>query len=225
MTERKMGSEMGEHPDLTEEVTRWVTEVSRIPVWAKMTPNITNIKEPSLAAVRGGAVGISAINTILSVIGVDLKTLRPMPTVEGYTVPGGYSSQAVKPIALRMVSQLALGMPEGTSLSGIGGIERSHDAIEFFLLGASTVQICTGVMLHGVKMIDELKEGLEKFLVDKGFSSVQEIVGKSLSYFSTHMELVQKMKAAKRTKAGEASRDNEWAQKDITEKTAELTSN
>jgi dihydroorotate dehydrogenase subfamily 1 len=225
MTERKMGSEMGEHPDLTEEVTRWVTEVSRIPVWAKMTPNITNIKEPSLAAVRGGAVGISAINTILSVIGVDLKTLRPMPTVEGYTVPGGYSSQAVKPIALRMVSQLALGMPEGVSLSGIGGIERSHDAIEFFLLGASTVQICTGVMLHGVKMIDELKEGLEKFLVDKGFSSVQEIVGKSLSYFSTHMELVQKMKAAKRTKAGEASRDNEWAQKDITEKTAELTSN
>ena len=225
MTERKMGSEMGEHPDLTEEVTRWVTEVSRIPVWAKMTPNITNIKESSLAAVRGGAVGISAINTILSVIGVDLKTLRPMPTVEGYTVPGGYSSQAVKPIALRMVSQLALGIPDGVSVSGIGGIERSHDAIEFFLLGASTVQICTGVMLHGVKMIDELKEGLETFLVDKGFTSVQEIIGKSLSYFSTHMELVQKMKAAKRTKAGEASRDNEWAQKDITEKTAELTSN
>ena len=62
MTERKMGSEMGEHPDLCEEVTGWVTEVSNIPVWAKMTPNITNIKEPSLAAVRGGAVGISAIN-------------------------------------------------------------------------------------------------------------------------------------------------------------------
>jgi hypothetical protein len=80
-------------------------------------------------------------------------------------------------------------------------------------------------MLHGVKMIDELQEGLEKFMTDKGFASVQEIVGKSLTYFSTHMDLVQKMKAAKRTKAGEASRDNEWAQKDITEKTAELTSN
>jgi dihydroorotate dehydrogenase subfamily 1 len=225
MTERRMGSEMGEHPDLTEEVTRWVTEVSRIPVWAKMTPNITNIKEPSLAAVRGGAVGISAINTILSVIGVDLNTLRPMPTVEGFTVPGGYSSQAVKPIALRMVSQLALGLPKGITVSGIGGIERAHDAIEFFLLGSSTVQICTGVMLHGVKMIEELKAGLEKFMVDKGFNAMQELVGKSLGYFSTHMELVQKMKAAKRTKAGEASRDNEWAQKDITEKTAELTSN
>ena len=225
MTERKMGSEMGEHPDLTEEVTGWVTEVSNIPVWAKMTPNITNIKEPSLAAIRGGAVGISAINTILSVIGVDLNTLRPMPTVEGHTVPGGYSSQAVRPIALRMVSQLALGLPQDVSISGIGGIECSHDAIEFLLLGASTVQLCTGVMLHGVKVIDELKEGLEKFMVDKGFNSVEEVVGKSLGYFSTHMDLVQKMKAAKRTKAGEASRDNEWAQKDITEKTAELTSN
>ncbi len=225
MTERKMGSEMGEHPDLTEEVTRWVTEVARIPVWAKMTPNITNIKAPALAAVHGGAHGISAINTILSVIGVDLKTLRPMPTVEGYSVPGGYSSQAVKPIALRMVSQLALGLPKEVSLSGIGGIETAHDAIEFFLLGASTVQICTGVMLHGVKMIDELKAGLEKFMTDKGFNSLQEIVGQSLQYFSTHMDLVQKMKAAKRVKAGEASRDNEWAQQDITEMTAELTSN
>ncbi len=183
MTERRMGSEMGEHPDLCEEVTSWVAEVSNIPVWAKMTPNITN------------------------------------------TVPGGYSSQAVRPIALRMVSQLALGLPQDVSISGIGGIENSHDALEFFLLGSSTVQLCTGVMLHGVKMIDELKQGLEKFMTDKGFTSVQEIVGKSLGYFSTHMDLVQKMKAAKRTKAGEASRDNEWAQKDITEKTAELTSN
>ncbi len=225
MTERKMGSEMGEHPDLAEEVTGWVTEVSRIPVWAKMTPNITNIREPAQAAVAGGAVGISAINTILSVIGVNLDTLRPMPTVEGYTVPGGYSSQAVKPIALRMVSQLALALPSNVSISGIGGIETAHDAIEFFLLGSSTVQICTGVMLHGVKMVNELKEGLEKFMTDKGFATLQEVVGKSLPYFSTHMDLVQRMKEAKRHKAGEASRDNEWAQKDITEKTAELTSN
>src|SRR2546423_1124097 len=138
MTERRMGSEMGEHPDLTEEVTAWVTEASKIPAWAKMTPNITNIKEPSVASVRGGASGISAINTILSVIGVDLNTLRPLPTVEGYTVPGGYSSQAVRPIALRMVSQLALALPPQVSVSGIGGIEDSPAAIAFMLLGAST---------------------------------------------------------------------------------------
>jgi len=225
MTERRMGSEMGEHPDLTEEVTRWVTEVARVPVWAKMTPNITNIREPSQAAVRGGASGISAINTILSVIGVDLNTLRPLPTVEGYTVPGGYSSQAVRPIALRMVSQLAQALPQGVSISGIGGIERSHDALEFMLLGASTVQLCTGVMLHGLKIIDELKEGLTKFMVDKQFESVAEIVGKSIPYFSTHMDLVQRMKQAKRLRAGESSRDNDWADQSIIEKTAELTSN
>src|SRR5205814_6303360 len=112
-----------------------------------------NIKEPSQGAVRGGADGISAINTILSVIGVNLDTLRPMPTVEGYTVPGGYSSQAVKPIAMRMVSQLALALPKEVSISGIGGIETAHDEIEFMLLGSSTVQICTGAMLKGVKMI------------------------------------------------------------------------
>ncbi|PYS46788.1 MAG: NAD-dependent dihydropyrimidine dehydrogenase subunit PreA [Acidobacteria bacterium] len=225
MTERKMGSEMGEHPDLTEEVTAWVTEVAKIPVWAKMTPNITSIKDPAVAAVRGGAHGISAINTILSVIGVDLNTLRPMPTVEGYTVPGGYSSQAVRPIALRMVSQLARALPPEVSISGIGGIENSRDAIEFMLLGASTVQLCTGVMLHGIKIIDELKEGLAKFMTDKEFETVQDVVGKSIPYFSTHMDLVDRMRQAKRHKAGESSRDNDWAEKSITEKTAELTSN
>ncbi|MBA3242283.1 MAG: NAD-dependent dihydropyrimidine dehydrogenase subunit PreA [Acidobacteria bacterium] len=225
MTERRMGSEMGEHPDLTEEVTGWVKEVSKIPVWAKMTPNITNIKEPSMAAVRGGADGISAINTILSVIGVDLNTLRPLPTVEGYTVPGGYSSQAVRPIALRMVSQLAQSLPQGVSISGIGGIERSRDALEFMLLGASTVQLCTGVMLHGLKIIEELKEGFAKFMTDRQFETVGEIVGKSIPYFSTHMDLVRRMKEAKRIRAGESSRDNDWADKGIVEKTAELTSN
>ena len=224
MPERKMGSAMGEHPDLAEEVTRWVTDVSRVPVWAKQTPNITNIIEPSLSSVRGGAVGVSAINTILSVIGVDLETLRPLPTVEGYTVPGGYSSQAVRPIALRMVSQLAQALPQGVSISGIGGIERAHDAIEFLLLGASTVQLCTGVMLHGVKIIDELQEGLARFMSDKGFETVAEIVGKSIPFFSTHMDLVERMKEAKRIKAGESSRDNDWAEKSITEKTEELTS-
>ncbi|MCA1635075.1 MAG: NAD-dependent dihydropyrimidine dehydrogenase subunit PreA [Acidobacteria bacterium] len=225
MTERRMGSEMGEHPDLTEEVTGWVKEVSKIPVWAKMTPNITNIKEPSMAAVRGGADGISAINTILSVIGVDLNTLRPLPTVEGYTVPGGYSSQAVRPIALRMVSQLAQSLPQGVSISGIGGIERSRDALEFMLLGASTVQLCTGVMLHGLKIIEELKEGFAKFMTDRQFETVGEIVGKSIPFFSTHMDLVRRMKEAKRIRAGESSRDNDWADKGIVEKTAELTSN
>lgn len=122
-------------------------------------------------------------------------------------------------------AETALSLPKETSISGIGGIETVYNAIEFMLLGASTVQICTGVMLKGVKMVDELQGGLAKFMTDKGFNSVQEIVWKSLPCLSTHMDLVRRMKEAKRHKAGEALRDNEWAQKDITEKTAELTSN
>lgn len=224
MTERKMGAEIGEHPDLTEQVTRWVKKVAKVPVWVKMTPNITHITEPGLAAVKGGADGISAINTILSVIGVSLDTLRPMPTVEGYTVPGGYSCQAVRPIALRQVMELARALPN-VAISGIGGIERSEDAIQFFLLGASTVQVCTGVMLHGLEIVQEMREGLERFMTAKHFERVADVVGKSLPYFSTHADLVQRQKAAKIAKAGESSRDNEWAEKKITEKTTELTAN
>ena len=225
MTERKMGSEVGVHPDLCQQATRWVTEVAKIPVWAKMTPNITNIKEPANAAVAGGAAGISAINTILSIIGVDLNTLRPMPTVEGYTVPGGYSCQAVRPIALRQVMELGRSLPKHVSISGIGGIERASDAIQFLLLGASTVQVCTGIMLNGPEIVKELCEGLDRFMAEKHFERVCEIVGKSLPYFSTHADLVIRQKEAKRAKAGESSRDNEWAEKRITDKTAELTAN
>ncbi|MBI2930447.1 MAG: NAD-dependent dihydropyrimidine dehydrogenase subunit PreA [Planctomycetes bacterium] len=223
MTERKMGSEVGEHPDLVEQVTRWVKDVARVPVWAKMTPNITNIVEPSMGAVQGGADGISAINTILSIIGVDLETLRPMPTVEGHTVAGGYSSQAVRPIALRHVMQLARALPKRVSISGIGGIERSADAIQFLLLGASTVQVCTAVMLYGIEIVREMTEGLAAFMKRKGFERVCDIVGKSLPYFTTHADLVRRQKEAKRARAGESGRDNEWAEKRIEEKTKELT--
>src|SRR5207237_7882083 len=130
---------------------------------------------------------------------------RPIHLIEVFNDPCGNSSQTVKPIALLMVSQLGLGLPEGITISGIGGVESSRDAIEFMLLGASTVQVCTGVMLQGVKMVQELQQGLAKFMTDKGFSSVQEIVGKSLPYFSTHMDLVSRMKEARRHRAGEAA--------------------
>src|ERR1700760_391588 len=161
LPERKMGMAMGENPDIVEEVTGWVKEVARIPVWAKMTPNVGNPTVPAGAALRGGADGIAMINTILSVCGIDLKTLRPMPTVEGHSVPGGYSGQAVRPIALRQVMEVARANP-GVAISGIGGIETGSDAAQFFLLGASTVQICTGAMLRGYEIIDELKAELGK---------------------------------------------------------------
>ncbi|MDP7030633.1 MAG: NAD-dependent dihydropyrimidine dehydrogenase subunit PreA, partial [Phycisphaerales bacterium] len=105
LPERKMGAAMGENPDIVEEVSGWVMKVAKKPVWAKMTPNVTHITDPARAALRSGCDGVAAINTILSVMGVDLETLRPQPTVEGYSVPGGYSCKAVRPIALRMVME------------------------------------------------------------------------------------------------------------------------
>src|SRR5271169_2662915 len=130
--------------------------VAKRPVWAKMTPNITHIEEPSRAALKAGCNGLSAINTIRSVMGVNLDTLRPEPTVEGYTTPGGYSSKAVKPVALRMVMEIAQMIRSefpGRSLSALGGIETGNDAAEYILLGADTVQVCTGVMKYGYERI------------------------------------------------------------------------
>src|SRR4029077_14664977 len=134
LPERKMGAAMGENPEILEEVCGWVMGAAEEPVWAKMTPNVTHIEDPSRAAFRAGCQGVSAINTIRSVMGVDLETLRPEPTVEGYTTPGGYSSRAVKQIALRMVMEIAQlirkDFPNRT-LSGLGGVESGADAAQF----------------------------------------------------------------------------------------------
>src|ERR1700736_3776881 len=144
-----MGSAMGEKPEILQEVCAWVMSAAKVPVWAKMTPNVTHIEDPTRAALRAGCQGISAINTIRSVVGVNLDTLRPEPSVEGYTTPGGYSCKAVKPIALRMVMEVATMVRTefpGRTISGIGGIENGGDAAQFMLLGADTIQGCTGVM-------------------------------------------------------------------------------
>jgi dihydroorotate dehydrogenase subfamily 1 len=209
LPERKMGMAMGEDPTLVREVVGWVKEVSRIPVWAKMTPNVTDPSAGARAAIAAGADGISAINTILSVVGIDPKTLRPMPTVEGHSVPGGYSGQSCRPIALRHVMEIARSSP-GVEISGMGGIETGWDAAQFVLLGASTVQVCTGAMLRGYDIITELKAGLEAFLVEHRFASLREAVGKSLPYFTTHADLVDRQRKAKVEKAGKAERDNDW---------------
>lgn len=223
--ERGMGAAMGQDSRQVEEVTRWVVEAVDIPVWAKMTPNISHITEPAQAAKRGGAHGVSAINTILSIIGIDLKSLRPLPTVEGESVPGGYSALAVKPIALRMVSELAKSDPS-LPISGIGGVTNSTDAIEHLLLGASTVQSCTGPMLFGMKMVEEMMEGLQKFLTDHKFGSVQDMVGKSLPYLTTHHRLVELQAERRREKASaRASKDLLWGNEEMEKATSELTAN
>src|SRR5215469_3411117 len=209
LPERKMGMAMGEDPSIVEEVVGWVKEVARIPVWAKMTPNVGNPAVPARAAVKGGADGISTINTILAIIGIDLRTLRPMPTVEGHTVAGGYSGQAVRPIALRHVMEIARAIP-GVSISGMGGIETGFDAAQFFLLGSHTVQICTGAMLQGYEIIAKLKEELIKVMTDHRFERVSQMVGKALPYFSTHADLVQRQKTARQAKVGNAKDAETW---------------
>lgn len=214
LPERGMGSTMGQNPEVTRRVCGWVKEVARVPFWAKLTPNVTQIAEPGLAALEGGADGLSAINTILSVMGIDLETLRPLPSVEGYSTPGGYSSKAVRPIALRMVMELATMMrrsgPEGRSLSAIGGIETGEDAAQFILCGAHTTQVCTGVMKHGYGLIQSLCAGLRAFMERHGFVSVEEFRARSLAYFTTHSELVRLQREARAGGREKVRGDGDW---------------
>ncbi|MFO0833365.1 MAG: NAD-dependent dihydropyrimidine dehydrogenase subunit PreA [Phycisphaerales bacterium] len=197
LPERRMGSAMGQSPELLREVCGWVREVARVPVWAKMTPNVTSIAEVAGAAVDAGCAGISAINTILSVMSVDLRTLRPEPTVEGFSTPGGYSGRAVKPIALRMAMEIARAVGGRASLSAMGGVETGDDAAQYILLGASTVQVCTGVMIHGFGLVRELERGLRAFMERHSFRSIGEFRGHSLKYFTSHAELVARKHGAK----------------------------
>src|SRR3984957_5411042 len=182
LPERKMGAAMGENPEILAEVVEWVMKAAKKPVWAKMTPNVTHIEDPSRAALQAGASGISAINTIRSVMGVNLDTLRPEPSVEGYTTPGGYSSRAVKPIALRMVMEVAQVIRRefpGRSLSAIGGVESGTDVADFILQGAATVQTCTGVMKFGYEHVKPMCEQLLAFMEKHKFETPADFKGKS----------------------------------------------
>jgi dihydroorotate dehydrogenase subfamily 1 len=232
LPERKMGSAMGQDEEILEEVCGWVMSAAKVPVWAKMTPNITHIEGPGRAALRAGCDGLSAINTILCVMGVDLNTLRPEPTVEGYTTPGGYSCKAVRPIALRMVMELAQMMKRefpDRSLSGIGGVETGDDAAQFILLGANTVQVCTGVMIHSYKLIHELCDGLSAFMDRHGFNTIDDFRGHSLQYFTTHHALVQRQataKAAEKVKRdGMVQKDTDWSGDRFVEQSDKLVAN
>ncbi|HEX8564862.1 MAG TPA: NAD-dependent dihydropyrimidine dehydrogenase subunit PreA [Pyrinomonadaceae bacterium] len=180
MSERGMGSAMGQVPEYTCMVTDWVKEVSALPVIVKLTPNVTNIVPPGRAAQKGGADAVSLINTINSVMGVDIETMIPYPNVGGMAAHGGYCGTAVKPIALNMVSELARDAEFNIPISGIGGINTWRDAVEFLLLGAGTVQVCTAVMHFGYRIVEDLIDGLNNYLDEKGFASVNDIIGKSV---------------------------------------------
>jgi dihydropyrimidine dehydrogenase (NAD+) subunit PreA len=192
MSERGMGSAVGQVPEYCSMITGWVSDVARIPVIVKLTPNVTDVTVPARAALEGRADALSLINTINSIVGVDLDTFRIRPDIGGKGSHGGYAGQAVKPIALHMLSAVA-GLSEVQTrrvpISGMGGIETWRDAAEFLLLGATSLQVCTAVMHYGFRIIDDLTDGLSRWLDDRGVASVREIVGASLPRISAFGEL------------------------------------
>lgn len=180
MCERGMGSAVGQEPKVLEELVRWVMAVAKIPVIAKLTPNITDITEPARAARRGGASAISLVNTFQSLAGVDLDRFVPLPRVGDRSSHGGYCGPAVKPIALRMVAELARDEETRLPICGIGGIETWRDAAEFLALGAGTLQVCTAVMHHGFGIIEDLTDGLSDYLASKKMARVADLVGRAV---------------------------------------------
>ncbi|MFO0636996.1 MAG: NAD-dependent dihydropyrimidine dehydrogenase subunit PreA [Nannocystaceae bacterium] len=189
MCERGMGSAVGQEPKVNQEITSWAVEYSTVPVLVKLTPNVANIVPHGLAAQRGGAHGVSLINTIKSIIGVDIDRFVPQPLVAGRSTNGGYCGAAVRPIALHMVAALAREPEFRIPISGIGGVTNWRDAVEFMLLGASSVQVCTEVMLRGYRIVEDMIEGLTDYMRDKGFSKLDDMIGKAVPNFTEWGEL------------------------------------
>jgi len=178
MPSKGMGAFIGQNAELVGEVVAWVKEVAKIPVMVKLTPNVTDIGFVAQAAKENGADGLCAINTVSGLIGVDLDTLNPLPNVGGLSAYGGFSGPAIKPIALRCISEIA--KATGLPVSGVGGISTWEDAIEFIAIGAGTLQLGTAVMWKGFGLIENLTQGLSDYLDEKGFASLDELIGAAL---------------------------------------------
>lgn len=182
MSERGMGSAVGQVPDYVEMVTRWVKSATRMPVLVKLTPNISDIRQPARAARAGGADGVSLINTIHSIVSVDLDAMAPTPVVDGLGTHAGYCGPAVKPIALAMVAEIARDpATAGLPISGIGGVSTWRDAAEYLALGAGTVQVCTAVMHHGFRIVSDMIAGLSNFMDQKGYATIDDLRGRAVS--------------------------------------------
>ena len=178
MSERGMGAAVGQVPEYIKMATQWARKHASTPVIVKLTPNVTNILPVAQAAASGGADAVSLINTINSIMRVNYDTLTMYPTTDGMGSHGGYCGSAVKPIALHMVAEIARNSDTAAlPISGIGGIGDWRDAVDFFALGASNVQVCTAAMVYGFKIIDDLVSGLSDFLDQKDMQSVSDLVG------------------------------------------------
>ena len=188
MTERGMGAAVGQDPEIACMVVEWVMEVATIPVITKLTPNVHSVVPTGRSVVKAGTNALSLINTIQSVTGIDLDTLVPNPYVAGKSVFGGYCGPAVKPIALKMLTTIAQDdVTNKVAISGIGGVSTWKDAVEFMLLGASNVQVCTAAMNYGFRIVDDMIEGMNNWMDDKGFKTLNDFIGKSVEKI-THWE-------------------------------------
>ncbi len=181
MSERGMGAAVGQVPDYVEMVTRWCKAGTRMPVFVKLTPNISDVRLPARAAKNGGADAVSLINTINSITGVDLDAMAPQPTVDGKGTHGGYCGPAVKPIALNMVAEIARDpATRGLPISGIGGIATWRDAAEFIALGCGSVQVCTAAMRYGFRIVEDMVDGLSHWMDSKGYRSLEDLRGRAV---------------------------------------------
>ncbi|MDR3453470.1 MAG: NAD-dependent dihydropyrimidine dehydrogenase subunit PreA [Rhodoferax sp.] len=181
MSERGMGASVGQVPEYIEMVARWCKTYTRLPVIVKLTPNITDVRFPARAAKQGGADAVSLINTINSIMGVDLDAMTMVPSVGKQGSHGGYCGTAVKPIALNMVTEIARdAQTAGLPISGIGGISTWRDAAEFIAMGCGTVQVCTAAMVYGFRIIEDLCDGLSNFMDEREYANVGDMVGKAV---------------------------------------------
>jgi len=189
MNERGQGAAVGQVPEYASMITSWVKEVATIPIMVKLTPNVADIAAIGRSAVQGGADALSLINTLNSIMGVDLDTFAPKPAVRGDGSHGGFCGPAVKPVALYMVSALANDPAIRVPISGIGGIQAWQDAVEYLLLGAGCVQVCTAVMHYGFRIVEQLASGLESWMLEKGFHRLGDFIGRSAPRVKTWGEL------------------------------------
>lgn len=181
MTSHAMGSDVGSNPDLVRAYSKAVSETTKIPFIAKMTPNITDMTIPALAAMEGGAKGISAINTIKSITNIDLENMTAMPVVNGKSSISGYSGAAVKPVALRFIAQMLQHEKlKNVPMSGIGGIETWRDCLEFLLLGCRNLQVTTSVMQYGYRVVEDMSNGLMHWMDERGYDKLDDFIGMAL---------------------------------------------
>ncbi len=196
MPEKHIGAAIGQNADLVREITKGVKEQTGIPVIVKLTPNVTEIGHIAKAAAEGKADAISAINTVQCLLGVNIENFNPLPDVASFSTYGGYSGPAVKPIGLRVVSQIASAVD--LPIHGIGGISNFEDAIEYILVGATVVQVCTAVMWDGFSIVQPMLRGLRSYMERKNIGSVGSMRGRTLAKLTAHKKLDRKTKSRPR---------------------------